>query len=665
MRKILKLLGAFAVVAVISVFIYLFLISPDEKFQSVYLVPENAAFFIESESPLQAWGKIIHSDAWNFLKTNELLSDLNKNIESLDSAISKKRILLKVFGSRRILISAHQYKPGKYQFLFVIDLKKTSKLKRLKNYLDKLLGNELSVSQRMYYGYEIFELLNKKSGDTYYFSFIKNQLIFSPVHLLIEASIDQLDKLTLGRDLNFIDVSRHTSGKGLFSLCINYTYFKDYLAAQMGKSNEFVNSLAASLYYTSAYLTIDESGMIRLTGYSSIRDSSSSYIKALLASGRGSHEMIDLAPSRTASLINLGFNNARRFYENIGQSMDIQTRNNIETTIQKTEQKLDIDLQKTLLDWIDDEIAFVQTQPSNLGRQNEFALIIKAKSIKSAQESLAYLGKQIKKKSPVKFKEIQYKGYVINYLHIPGIFKLLFGKLLERLEKPYYAMIDKYVVFSNHPQTLKSIIDDYETGKTIEETAQINQFIDNFPSKSIVLGYFQTPVLFNNLKEFVSGQTWNRLIANKKYFECFPNIGINLEPDGDLLKFDIAAEFNPVYEEYSPVTYQFEPLGSYFEDTTIQLPVIEENPEKTESEIVIDDLDASKHEEFFDNGDLKLSVELKNGLKHGIYKEFYENGELKIRGHFKNDLMDGTWKYYDENGKVSETVEYKDGEKIR
>ena len=159
MRKILKLLGVFFAIAVISVLVYLFLISPQEKFQSVYLVPENAAFIVESEHPFQAWGKIIHSDAWNFLKTNELLSDLNKDIESLDSAISRKRILLRIFGSRKILLSAHQYRPGKYQFLYVIDLKKASQLKRLKNYLDKLVGNDLAVSQRMYNGYESFELL--------------------------------------------------------------------------------------------------------------------------------------------------------------------------------------------------------------------------------------------------------------------------------------------------------------------------------------------------------------------------------------------------------------------------------------------------------------------------------------------------------------------------
>ena len=68
--------------------------------------------------------------------------------------------------------------------------------------------------------------------------------------------------------------------------------------------------------------------------------------------------------------------------------------------------------------------------------------------------------------------------------------------------------------------------------------------------------------------------------------------------------------------------------------------------------------DASRHEEYYDNGNVKLSVGLKNGLKHGVYKEYYENGQLKVRGKYKNDKMDGNWKFYDENGKQTNEKEY-------
>lgn len=662
MKKFLKSLLIIILIAMAMGFAYLFFISPEERFQSIYLVPGDAAYIVETENPFKAWEKIVHSEAWNLLRTNELLAEINQNIQSLDSVVSSKRFLLRLFGSRHILLSSHQYKPGSYGFLFVVDLKKVSKLKTLKNYLNKLTGDDISFTQRTYKEHEIFELFHRESGNIYYFSFIKNQLVFSSIHTLIEASIDQLDKLTLGRDLNYIEVSRRTSGKGLFSICINHYHFREYMTTLLGRPNDLADHLAGNLFYSAASFNIDESGNLQLSGYASVRDTTGSIINALITSGQGPHDVFNLAPARTASLVNIGFNDVAGLYRNINVSLGEQHRRNLESTIQKTEKKLKINIEENLLNWIDDEIVLLQTQPSNLGRQNEFALVFKAKNIRSAQENLDILAQQIRKNTPVRFKKIEYKGYVINYLHIPGIFRFLFGKLLAGIEKPYYSMIDKFVIFSNHPQTIKSIIDDFESGNTLKGSEHFNQFIRDFQTESIMLIYFQTPVLFNNLREFVSTQTWKDLKNNKKYFECFPNIGLQVEKNRSLLKFELQAEFDPVYEAFVPVNYLFDPVSWFFEDTVIQFPIVHDETDKSEPEIVINDLDAAKHEEFFDNGNIRLSVELKNGLKHGTYKEYDENGELKIRGRYRNDMMDGTWKYYDENGKVAEIREYKDGE---
>ncbi|MBN2213752.1 MAG: DUF3352 domain-containing protein [Bacteroidales bacterium] len=664
MKTFFKTLIVLIFIAVVLGFIYLFIISREERFQSVYLIPPDAAFIIESENPFKAWDRIVHSEPWNFLKSNELLADINQKVESIDSVVSSKRFLLRLFGNRKIMVSSHRYQPGNYEFLFVVDLKKASMLKNLKNHLNKLTGDELSFAQRNYNEQEIFEMFDRKSGKVYYFSIIKNQLVFSSVHRLIEASIDQLDKLTLGRDLNYIEVARRTSGKGLFSVCINHRCFREYITHLMGKSSELLDHMSDYLYYTAASLDMDESGNLQITGYTSMSDSSGSYIRALVTSGQGMHDVFNLAPARTASMVNIGFGNASKLYGNINASLDEQTRQSLQSTIRQTEKKLKVSIEKNLLGWMDDEMVLMQTQPSNLGRQNEFAIVFKAKNIQSAQENLDILATQVRKNSPVRFREIQYKGHVINYLHIPGIFKLLFGRLLKRIEKPYYTMIDRFVVFSNHPQTIKSIIDDFESGNTLSGTEHLSQFTGNFSEKSTVLMYFQTPVLFSNLKGFVSSKTWAGLIKNKKYFESFPNIGIQVASDKSLLKFNLLAEYNPVYEEFYPVNYQFEPVSFYFEDTLIHFPLAGEETKDEEPAIVIHDLDASRHEAFYDNGKIRLSVELKKGLRHGAYREYYENGALKVRGRYRNDLMDGTWKYFDESGKETETREYQDGERV-
>ena len=41
------------------------------------------------------------------------------------------------------------------------------------------------------------------------------------------------------------------------------------------------------------------------------------------------------------------------------------------------------------------------------------------------------------------------------------------GDFFGKIEKPYYTIIDDYVIFSNHPQTIKNIIDDYSNEATL------------------------------------------------------------------------------------------------------------------------------------------------------------------------------------------------------
>jgi len=663
MKKAIKTIFWFILIAGIVILGYIFLIQSEAGYQSIYLVPENAAFIVESDRPFKAWDNIIGSKAWNRLRTNVFLAKLDSNIRSLDSLIGSKRLLFKLLGSRKVLASAHSCN-GKYDFLYVIDLKKFSKFRDVSKYLQKVLGDDFKLTQRNYKGLEIFELYNIKSSEMYYFSLVKNKLVFSKGHFLLEASIDQMDELIIGRDLNYIEVSKKISGKGLFRIYINYKYFDDYINIILGKTNEFITTLSRSLYYSGISFDIDESALIKLTGFTTVNDTVSSYFLAILNSGKGSQNILEIIPKRTASYICLGFNDMIGFYKNFEKSMGEEFLKDYQSAIQKIEKKLRINIQENFFNWIDNEIALIQTQPSNLGKENEFAVVFKSKNKNTAENNLEYITKQIKKNTPVKFKEINYKEYKVNYLHIPGFFKIILGKLLSRLEKPYFTIIDKYVIFSNHPQTLKSIIDDYKTGSTLANSVEFHNFSKNFSNKSSVFIYIQTSLLLSNLKEIVGPKTWLNLQKNKDYITSFPQIGFQVSNADDLFKLDFAAQYYKQVEEFKPAYYDIDDILTESVDTGKIIQEDQYGDLTTESKIVIDDLDAKKHEEYYDNGQLKLTVGLKNGLKHGNFKEFYENGILKIRGKYKENKKDGIWNYFNEQGKLIEERKFTEGEEI-
>ncbi len=658
MKKFFKGLFLLVLIAGIVIAGYIFLIEPSTSYQSVYLVPENAAFIIETDRPFKAWENIVHSKAWNSLRTNDFLAQLDTNIRSLDSLVSSKRVLFKLFGSRKVLISAHPYH-NKYDFLYIVDLKKISKFKDVNKYMQKILGDDFKLTQTEHKGLQIYELFDKESGEIYYFSLVKNQLIFSKNPLLLVSSIDQMEELIIGRDLNYIQVAKKISGKGLFNIYINYKYFVNYIENMLGKTNEFISSLSGSLYYSGISFDIDEDALIKLSGFTTVNDTVSSYFLAILNSGKGSKNILNVTPKRAASYICIGFDDMATFYENLESSLGDDVTKEYQSAVQKIEKRLKINIRENFFNWIDDEIAMIQIQPSNLGKENEFAVVFKAKSRNMAEKNLDYINTQVRKNTPVKFKEVSYNGYTINYLHIPGFFKMILGKLLERLEKPYYTIIDRYVIFSNHPQTLKSIIDDYESGNTLANSVEFYNFSRNFSNKSSVFLYIQTPLFLSNLKEFVGSQTWLSLQKNKEYFNAFPQIGFQVNNADDLLKLELAAQYYGKAEEFKPVKYDIGAMLPLAADTLVSVQKADSSGLIIESEIVITDLDAGRHDEYFENGQLKLTVGLKNGLKHGNFKEYFENGTLKIRGRYKDNNKYGNWSYFNERGELIDEKEFK------
>ncbi len=664
MKKTFKIIGILLVLGVILYFSGKYFLSGKSSFQSIYLVPPDAVLIVESESAFDAWDKIIHSNAWEKASQIEYLAKLNKEIKHIDSILNNKKIVLRAIGKRKILVSMHKYLPGKYDFLYVLNIGKAARLRNPEKILASTLGDDFRITKRNFEDKIIYELLDIKSGEMYIFCLIKDKIILSTNYKIIETSIHESEKMTLGRDLAFIDVSKRISGKGLFNLYINYKYFPEFLRSTLGKSIKNIDKLKNELSYSAFSFNITEEGLISLEGYTGINDSVSSVFTSILNAGNGPIKSAEIVPARVASMVKLSFDNASEYYTKTLSDLNSAEYENYTNTLQKLEKKLKISVQDNFLSWIDDEIVLLQTKPSNLGRNNEFAAIIKAKNKNDPRKNLEFLGRQIERNSPVRIREVAYHEYTIQYISFPGLLKALFGKMLGKIEKPYYTIIDEYVIFSNHPQTLKNIIDDFKQGTTLSNSIDYYNFTKQFDRKQSAYTYLDIPVLYGNLREFVSAEKWQKLSKNKPYITSFSKAGIQIDRKDDLLHFLIKTQYSETIEDYSTQRFDGESFLSLFSNTDPDNQSPENKPSWYDPTIIIHDLDVSKLEEFYDDGNLKFSVDLKRGIKHGTYKEMHPDGAVRIKGKYKNDLQDGSWKLYDEKGNLVEEKSFSEGQEI-
>ncbi|MBO6830460.1 DUF3352 domain-containing protein [Allomuricauda sp.] len=630
---------------------YIFILSPKTNLQSIYLIPKDAVFIIESEQPVESWEQISKSEGWRHLKKNAYFSDLTENIQRVDTIFNNNHKLFEFFDNRSLFISIHMISPKDYGIFYVLDLKRIAKLQLLKTYLNTLLDDGYVLSKRTYHEHEILEVHDRESKETMYLAFIKNQLVASYTHTLVEASIDQYSEPVLGRNLNFLEINQKVGHEDLFRMYVQYHYFDDYVQMYSDRPSDWVKRVSENFLFSGFYFDLDENSTLTANGYTNISGVNEYYLEALQKSGTAKRSVPEVAPNSTALYISYGFDSFAEFYKNfeIVQQNDPEQFESYQTSIAKVEKFLKIDVKERFISWIGDEIAVLQIQSHINKGKNDMALVLKANDAEAAKTHLDFVVEQIRKKTPVKFKAVNYKDYEINFLSIKGFFKMLLGGRFDEFDKPYFTQIDDFVIFSDSPNTLKGIIDKVSEGEILATSKEFKSFDEKFDSESTVLVYSNVPLLFDNMYALADAPTKQKMLKNKDFIICFPQVGLQLTPEDDLFESRLVLK----YQDVGEVKKAMKQKGSV-DKTAVKKPV-SDSMEITDAifdlkPIYPTDLNAKSFRKQYSNGNTWFEVDLKDGLKHGRYEEFYPDGTRKIRGRFREDKQVGTWRYYDKTG---------------
>lgn len=630
---------------------YVFILSPKTNLQSIYLIPKDAVFIIESEQPVESWEKISKSEGWRHLKKNAYFSDLTENIQKVDTVFNDNHKLFEFFDNRSLFISIHMISPKDYGIFYVLDLKRIAKLQLLKTYLNTLLDDGYVLSKRTYHEHEILEVHDRESKETMYLAFIKNQLVASYTHTLVEASIDQYMEPVLGRNLNFLEINQKVGHEDLFRMYVQYHYFDDYIKMYSDRPSDWVQRVSENFLFSGFYFDLDENSTLTANGYTNISAVNEYYLEALQKSGTAERSIPQVAPNSTALYISYGFDSFSEFYKNFEmvQQNDPEQFESYQKGIAKVEKFLKIDVKENFVSWIGDEIAVLQIQSHITKGKNDMALVLKANDAEDAKTNLDFVVEQIRKKTPVKFKAVNYKDYEINFLSIKGFFKMLLGGRFDEFDKPYFTQIDDFVIFSDSPNTLKGIIDKVSDGDILATSEEFKNFDKKFDSESTVFVYSNVPLLFDNMYALADAATKQKMRKNKDFIICFPQVGLQLTPEEDLFESRLVLNYQDVQDvkkamdmtqpDTEVVTTNQSTASTEITDAVFDLRPIYPN-----------DLNASSFSKTYANGNIRFKVDLKDGLNHGRYEEFYSDGTRKIRGRFRDDEQVGTWRYYDKEG---------------
>lgn len=621
----------------------------------LHLIPANAMFVLETDEPYKAWKSLSKTSIWSSLKKDEEWAELGEQLEDLDKSLSSYESIIDIIGNRTVYVSAHPYRRNDHDYLIIVD---TDGIPAFQKWVTTL-G---TTTKRTYKEEVIFEMLDQDSKETFYYTIMDEFLVGSYTYSLVESSISDKEEPELSRSYEFLDVRKKVLGEGLLRIYLNYQASYPYLTDWQGK--ELIDPISENLpfYFSGLYFDIEKESLF-LKGKSNYIDSLSTYFTIFPQSGEGTFEVAEVLPARTAALYSFGFDSFEDFYNALEEKLkaDNEYGEDYESYKKRIENFLDIDLREDFVNWLSDELAVIQLESEAKNPVPQAAFILKAKSNKVAIEKMDFLTRQIKRKTPVKFKLIDYKGYPINFMSIKGFFKLILGKLFDRFDKPYYTIIDKYVVFANEPQVLRRIIDDYVNGNTLEKQEPFQAFVERLEDEHSALIYMQLPLLHGSMRDVASSTFLKYLRDSKGLLEDFPQIAMQVSPAGKMLDTKVLLS-QKIFILPDPPSFDVPFVADTVNyDSLFKLNVGEQIEI---AEVVIEDLNAKKQIEEFDGGQTKYEVGVKDGMKHGNYFEYYDTGELKIKGKYKSDLKEGLWKYYDEEGELVKRERYRKGELV-
>lgn len=657
-RKGLIIILVFIFLAVAGFFLVRKFIQPTSggpRINPLNLVPSNAFFIMETEEPYSVWSKLAQTQIWKTLSKDEEWQEYGSLLEEIEESLSSFNSVLDVIDDRSIHISGHLYHRGRYDYLFIFDMEGMGVVR-------SWLSTGENLTKRTYKEFTIYEKLDRDSKQTLFFTFIDNYFVGSYTHSLVEQSISGHQEADLTRSFDFIEVQKKTIGEGVIRLFLNYETLYPYLVSSLGAEYTEVMKDNLPLFHSGFFFDVEESSLL-LEGFSNYNDSLATYLKIFEDSGTGNLDIAKVLPTHTSIYFSLGFDQFSDFYETLDQQLrdDPAYGDEYGTYTKKTEKFLNIDLKEDFASWIDDEVAVVQIEPED--QLSKIALVLKAKNEGLAKEKMNFLSKQVRKKTPVKFKTVEYRGYEINFMSVKGFFKLMLGKLFTYFDRPYYTIVDEYVIFSNEPGVLREFIDSYESGNTLGKSISYQGFIRQIGEEHSAMVYLQLPLLVNTGEGLIDKETVRLLQNRRNVINDFPQIAFSMSPSNNMYQTSVLISIdNMVFPTITEgeVTVEMDTINY---DSLLTI-VTEEQVEITAIDMELDDLAAKNQTEAFEDGTLKYDVGIKNGQKHGQYFEYYPTGELKIKGKYKNDLKIGTWKYYDAEGNLINREKYRNGELV-
>lgn len=594
---------------------------------AINAVPLDAQLIFESHQSRHTWKKLSEANImWSDLVGTEFISKLNRNGNTIDSLIGLDPEISKLLENRSVFISLHKAGADNLDFLYLYSLPDVTKQSLLEAFIKGTRKGAEPV-QREYDGV-IINTLKVDDNRELNYAFSKGILISGFNAMLVESSIRQLNSgISLQNDANFSRILQSAGQKVDGNIYVNYKTLPVLLSRFVSPANK---SMASSLSGFASWTEVDATirpNELMLSGFTTCDDSIRNFLALLGRQKPQDIELTGIIPSNTSSFVFYGLSNFKTFYSDYKTYLDGRGRLfNYEQSIQGTDKEHGINVTKSLLSWIGNEMAMVVTEPSSTDFEDKCYAVFHSNDIDQARQLVNALADSIAKRTKTKQDTESFQGYSIRHLMLPGIIPKLLGSPYEHIKENYYITIGNYMVFGNSPNAMHQFINSYLGGKTLKNDQYYTSFAENNLSEDANLYIYsniaRSPYLYS---AYASEEHAKDIGKFMDIYRRFQAIAMQFSSNGKMFYTNIFLKHNPIYK------HETNSLWEVAMDTTVSSkPVLVTNHTTKAKEILVQD-DGNKIYLISNTGKLLWSRQLDEKIMSDVVQvDGLKNGKLQL-----------------------------------
>lgn len=559
-KRLLRNLFLLLLLAAVAFFAYIWFTPVSER--DIWdFVPEKSVFVIEADDPIENWKSLSKTPMWKHVKKNDLFADIEGDANFLDTLINDNEKLFDLISGKKLLIAAQMTQAEDYDFVYLMDLKKSAKVAFFMDIFKPILSAAgYPMTKEELAGKRVYTI--NDGSDDILLAFQDNALIISYSKKLLLGVLEQQKTPFYSRSSHFIPIREgayhEENSESIAKVHLNFDQLDEYMGVFMDEISGSVVDMSTSLGYTSFDIKVDDD-FLELTGLVSADTSVKSLASVLLRQNRSDILAPKILPTNTSFLLTIDYHDFDFFYESITELMAEnegfkefeKTKNTVgkflglDKNERKKERAKRKGKDKDYFDWLGNEIALAMVPVDENGK-HAYVGMFHTPDYANAVHDLGKIARQIKRRSPVRFKDYEYRGKEISWLAMKGFFRLFMGKLFKQFDKPKYVVLDEFVVFSNDTTAIHRVIDAEIADEALYGEENYRRIQRKFSDRSNYFIYANTRKLYPHLPSLLDAGAARDLRKNRKYIESFPFMGMQLTSDEQHFEAEIFLEFDKV-----------------------------------------------------------------------------------------------------------------------